>query len=273
MALAIVLSGCATGSAQRRLTEPSSRPPASAPATAPTPRAVSASTLVAATVLAAQVVGSTVVPPTAEPTTAAPPAQPAQQPDLVHATHQPVPVPGRLVLLGDSIADQLCTDFPEATCEAFPGGWVADANGADLADRFVTEAELRPADTVVLSSIGGWHSPGVDDGEILRRLQALYERVAPSVRRLIVLVPPYPNFILCTAPTTPEAMALLGSRHDELCHTQQLIADLERTWSVTEVPIIGPYVSDQEHETPEARRQLAAAIRFVLAAGPADISS
>lgn len=246
--------------------------------TVPTPRAASTSTLVAsivvaAPVVAAPVVAQTVVPPTAEPTTVAPRTQSAQHPDLVHATHQPVQVSGRLVLLGDSIVDQLCTEFPEATCEAFPGGWVADANGADLADRFVTEADLRPADTVVLSSIGGWHSPGVDDGEILRRLQALYERLAPSVRRLIVLVPPYPNFTLCTAPTTPEAMALLGSRHDELCHTQQLIADLERTWLVTEVPIIGPYVSDQEHETPEARRELAAALRFVLAAGPADISS
>ena len=176
--------------------------------------------------------------------------------------------PGRLVLIGDSIADQLCAEFPEAACVAFPGGWVADVRGVNLTDGFVTQAHLQPDDTVVLSSIGGWHSPGVDDAEILRRLQALYHRLSAAVHRLIVLVPPYPNFTLCVDPSTPEAVALLGTHHDELCHTQQLIADLERSWPVTEVPIIGPYVSDQEHQTPQARRQLAQAIRFVLGSDP-----
>lgn len=178
------------------------------------------------------------------------------------------PLPGRLVLIGDSIVDQLCAEFPGAACVTFPGAWVADVNGANLADGFVTQAQLRQSDTVVLSSIGGWHTPGVDDGEILRRLQALYQRISSTVQRLVVLVPPYPNFVLCLDPSTPEAVALLGERHDELCHTQQLVADLERSWPVTEVPIIGPYLPDEEHETPQARHELARAIQFVLASHP-----
>ena len=171
---------------------------------------------------------------------------------------------GRLVLIGDSITAGLCPQFLTATCVAFPGAWVADVHGDNLADRFVTEAALRQNDTVILSSIGGWHSPGVDDVVILARLEALHQRISHLVHRLIVLVAPYPNFQLCTGPSTPEAKALLGARHDELCATQQAIADLERSWPVTIIPIIGPYVADEEHQTSSARRELARAIRYVL---------
>lgn len=171
---------------------------------------------------------------------------------------------GRLVLVGDSITAGLCPELPTAACFAFPGAWVADINGANLVDRFVTEAALGPNDTVVLSSIGGWHSPGVDDAVILARLQALYVRIARAVHRLVVLVAPFPNFTLCTNPTTPEAKALLGTRHDAACATQLAIAQLERAWPVTTVPIIGPYVSDEEHETSGARSELAQAIVYLL---------
>ena len=195
---------------------------------------------------------------------------PRPAPSLATLSHV-APLPGRLLLIGDSIVDQLCAEFPNAQCVAFPGAWVADVNGVNLADGFVTQAQLRESDTVVLSSIGGWHTPGVDDSEILHRLQALYQRISSNVQRLVVLVPPYPNFILCLDPSTPEAVALLGERHDELCHTQQLVADLERSWPVTEVPIIGPYLPDEEHQTPQARHDLARAIQFILASDPATI--
>lgn len=172
--------------------------------------------------------------------------------------------PGRLVLIGDSIAAGLCQELPTASCFAFPGAWVADVKGDNLVDQFVTAAALGPNDSVVLSSIGGWHSPGVDDAVILARLDALYQRIARVVHRVVVLVAPYPNFKLCTDPSTPEAVALLGARHDELCATQQAIADLERSWPATTIPIIGPYVADEEHETSGARSELARAIVYVL---------
>ncbi|MCU1393290.1 MAG: hypothetical protein JWM34_1718 [Ilumatobacteraceae bacterium] len=172
--------------------------------------------------------------------------------------------PSRVVLIGDSITAELCPLFPASPCVAFPGAWVADRNGANLVDQFVTEADLQPTDTVILSSIGGWHSFGVNDAVILTRLNALFDRISHLVRRVILLVPPTPNFQLCTNPDTPEAKALLGLRHDEVCATQQAIADLERTWPVTQVPITGPYMPDLEHETPAGRYELAQAIEKAL---------
>jgi hypothetical protein len=180
---------------------------------------------------------------------------------LAHA-HRPSEGP-RLVLVGDSITAALCALFPDSPCFSFPGAWVADATGANLVDQFVTDAQIGPNDTVVLSSIGGWHSPGVDDDVILDRLATLYERLSHLAHRVIVLVAPSPNFDLCINPTTPEARALLGNRHDELCATQAAVAELERSWPITTISIDGPYIADQEHPTPTA--VLALAERIVAA--------
>ncbi|MCU1364399.1 MAG: hypothetical protein JWN39_38, partial [Ilumatobacteraceae bacterium] len=168
------------------------------------------------------------------------------------------------VILGDSIAAALCANFPTSPCVAFPGAWVADVSGNNIADQFVTAAALQPADTVVLSNIGGFHSVGVDDAVILTRLTALYQRLTALVHRLIVLVAPYPNFPLCIDPSTPEAAALLARMHDNACDTLVAVANLERSWPVTVIPINGPYEADQEHETAVGRAEMAETILGVL---------
>lgn len=208
---------------------------------------------------------TTSVPPTAVPATTTTLPTTTLPVDVVDSVASRLPtVPGRLVILGDSIAAALCANFPMSPCVAFPGAWVADVHGNDIADQFVTAAALQPTDTVVLSNIGGFHSAGIDDAVILSRLTALYHRISSLVQRLIVLVAPYPNFPLCIDPTTPEAAALLAAMHDNACATLVAVADLERSWPVTVIPINGPYEADQEHETAEGRAEMASTILRLL---------
>ena len=270
MLICVLLAGCSDVAEQSPAAPSADVMHASVPAPVPMPvRAPVTQTMPAG---AASVASGSIPVAISRATVSASDPVSARPTELRTSSKNAAQEPRRLVLIGDSIVDQLCAEFPDARCVAFPGGWVAAVDGTNLADQFVSQAQLRKNDIVVLSSIGGWHSPGVDDGEILRRLQVLYGRISSTVQRLVVLVPPYPNFDLCLDPSTPEALALLGQRHDELCHTQQLIADLERSWPVTEVPIIGPYISDEEHETPQARQDLARAVRFVLDADPHSVA-
>ncbi len=166
----------------------------------------------------------------------------------------------RLVLIGDSIVHDLCDNLPNAKCVTYPGAWVADIDGSNLTDQFITTAQLNSNDMVVLSSVGGFHSPGVDDAEILVRLNAVLARLVAIGVKLIVLVAPSPNFPLCTEPVTAAGAALVGERHDELCATGAAIAALERSWPVRMLEIDGPYVSDNMHQTPQAQAALTAEI-------------
>jgi len=166
----------------------------------------------------------------------------------------------RLVLIGDSIVHDLCDNLPNARCVTYPGAWVADLDGSNLTDQFITTAQLNRNDTVVLSSVGGFHSPGVDDAEILVRLNAVLARLVGIGAELVVLVAPSPNFPLCTQPVTAAGVALVGEYHDELCATGAAIAALERSWPVHTLEIDGPYVSDNMHQTAQAKAALAAEI-------------
>jgi hypothetical protein len=159
----------------------------------------------------------------------------------------------RLVLVGDSIVHDLCPLFYNATCITFPGAWVAAVDGENIVDGFVTRAKLTPNDTVVLSSVGAYHSIFVDDEEIITRLKELEARIVSTGAKLIVLVAPKPNFELCTRPSTPEERALYGPDFVQLCDTGEAIAAYERTWPVTKIEINGPYVADGVHQTPAAQ--------------------
>ncbi|MCU1398876.1 MAG: hypothetical protein JWN62_1985 [Acidimicrobiales bacterium] len=231
---------------------------------APTTASTSTTTTVPATTVPATTT-TTSVPPTTTTTTTTITTTTVAPAEIVDslASHHPSE-PGRLVILGDSIAAALCANFPASPCEAFPGAWVADVHGNNIADQFVTAAALQPTDTVVLSNIGGFHSEGIDDAVILTRLTALYQRISSLVHRLIVLVAPYPNFPLCIDPSTPEAVALLAAMHDNACATLAAVADLERSWPVTVIPINGPYEADQEHETAEGRAEMERTILGLL---------
>lgn len=173
------------------------------------------------------------------------------------ATAPAVRIHNRLLLIGDSIIWDMCPQFQGIPCYAFPGGWVAGKDGTNLLDGFVTQANPQPGDLVVLSSVSGWHSPGVDDQVISDRLQAAHDRIIATGARLVVLVAPEPNFPNCTSERSPDAIGTTES-----CPTQEMLENLARSWSDADtITIIGPYLPDQVHPTDETNLILAEQIR------------
>ncbi len=181
----------------------------------------------------------------------------------------------RTFLIGDSIIFEECPHLPYYNCQgAYYGGWVSDQNGTNLVDGFVTKVNPQPGDTVFLSNISAWLTPGVDNNVVLQRLQDIYDRFVTLEVKLVVVIAPAPNFPLCTEPLTDYRLQFIGSReHQEVaCGTQELIRQAEAAWPVPHIVMSpsGPYMPDGVHLTPEGQEILATQIQDFVANGATD---
>lgn len=172
--------------------------------------------------------------------------------------------PARVVLLGDSIAWQLCGGLPVASCSAFPGAFSAGRNGENLLDQMIDIAEVMPDDRVIMSSIGGFISPGIDNGTILRRIGAAIARVLRLGGRLTVLLSPDGGFPACGQSPSAQAVANFGDAgQGSSCETMRLIRQFVVASGVATFDITGPFVDDGIHQTAAGCAALVARIVIV----------
>lgn len=179
------------------------------------------------------------------------PVQPASASALaVRLAPFPAPFTGRVVLVGDSIAANLCQVKPDWDCFAFPGGFVAGQDGTNITADLTAAANVQPGDFVVVSSISGWHSDGVDDTVITTRLTDLVWSLVERGAHVALLVGPL-EWPACDVRPTQEAIALLGS-NPEGCRTMREVQYAAiRMPYVIHVGIAAPYLPDGVHQNAE----------------------